>query len=199
MHYLTKIYKEIIMSLKKIFAVTTLTLASSAAIAGGVSYDYVQGGYVDYDEADGFNIELSKEFSNNWYGRIDYTDIEGDVDLGLVSFKASGDLMRINVGYKTAISSSTDFVAELGYEDLDGQMLGLANSDSGYNALVGLRGMASNNFELGGYVQYSDVLESTDITVEGRYHFDNNFSVAVEVGHDDESDEHYGVNFRYSF
>ncbi|NVK22824.1 MAG: hypothetical protein HWD86_09920 [Kangiellaceae bacterium] len=187
------------MSLKKIFAVTTLTLASSAAIAGGVSYDYVQGGYVDYDEADGFNIELSKEFSNNWYGRIDYTDIEGDVDLGLVSFKASGDLMRINVGYKTAISSSTDFVAELGYEDLDGQMLGLANSDSGYNALVGLRGMASNNFELGGYVQYSDVLESTDITVEGRYHFDNNFSVAVEVGHDDESDEHYGVNFRYSF
>jgi hypothetical protein len=59
--------------------------------------------------------------------------------------------------------------------------------------------MASQNFELGGYAQYSDVLESTDLTIEGRYHFNRNMSIGVEVGNDDELDNHYGANFRYSF
>ncbi len=176
------------MSLKKVFLATTLALTSGLALADNVSYDYLDLGYLDYDGADGLNFELSKEFDQNFYGRIDYTDLDGDFG---GDFKAT----RLNFGYKTEISSSVDFLAELGYEDID---VGFADDD-GFNARLGFRGMASKNFELGGYASYSDVLESTDLTVEGRYHFNNQFSVALEIGNDDELDEHYGVSLRYNF
>ncbi|NVJ66881.1 MAG: hypothetical protein HWE16_10350 [Gammaproteobacteria bacterium] len=176
------------MSLKKVFLATTLALTSGLALADNVSYDYLDIGYVDFDGADGFNFELSKEFDDNFYGRLDYTDLDGDFG---GDFKAT----RLNLGYKTALSSSVDFLAELGYEDID---LGFAD-DNGYNARVGLRGMATSNFELGGYATYSDVLETTDVTVEGRYHFNNQFSMALEVGNDEDLDEHYGVSFRFNF
>ncbi|WP_251359254.1 hypothetical protein [Kangiella sp. TOML190] len=178
------------MSLKKVFLATTLALSSSLVLADNVSYDYVDLGYQDYDGADGFAFELSKSFSADFYGRLDYTNLEADnsnIDI---------EFLRLNLGYKMPISSSTDFIAELGYEDIDVDFLG---DDDGFNARLGLRGMATRNFELGGFVSYSDVLESTDLTVEGRYHINNQFSVALEVGNDEELDEHYGVSFRYNF
>lgn len=181
------------MSLKKFLVTTTIALSSSLAVAAGPSYDYLQGGYIDYDGADGFNFELSKEFNENFYGRIDYSDLEAD------DFDADASITRFNLGYKTAVSSSTDFIAELGYEDVEANAFGLTGDDSGYNALIGFRGMATNNVELGAYVQYSDVLESTDVTLEARYNFTKQFSIGLEVGHDDEADEHFGVNFRYNF
>lgn len=176
------------MSLKKVFLATTLALSSGLALAGGASYDYLDLGYVDFDGADGYNFELSKEFNEHFYGRIDYMDLDGDL---------GGDYKntRLNLGYKSSLNANWDFIAELGYEDID---IGLADDD-GYNARLGFRGSVANNFELGAFASYSDVLESTDLTVEGRYHFDNQFSVALEVGNDEELDEHYGISFRYNF
>ncbi len=176
------------MSLKKVFLATTLALTSSLALADGVSYDYLDLGYIDFDGADGLNFELSSSFGNDFYGRIDYTDLDGDAG---GDFKAT----RLNLGYISSLSNNLDFIAELGYEDLDFGIL----DDNGFNARLGLRGMAAKNFELGGFVSYSDVLESTDVTVEGRYHFNNQFSMALEIGNDEELDEHYGVSFRYNF
>lgn len=184
----TNIHEEIIMSLKKTILATTLALTSGLSLAGNVSYDYAELGYLDYDGADGFNLELSTTLTNNFYGRLDYTDL--DVDLG-GEFKTT----RLNLGYASAISSNVDFIAELGYEDID---VGFAD-DNGFNARLGLRGMASSDFELGAFASYSDVLESTDFTVEGRYHFNKNFSMAIELGNDEELDEHYGVSLRYNF
>ncbi len=183
------------MSLKKIFLATTLALSSSLAAAGNVSYDYIDLGYLDYDSADGFNVEFSTEFSEDFYGRIDYSDLNADFD-GL-----DLSMTRLNFGYKTAFSSSTDFIAELGYEKIEsdlGSFLG-SSDDDGFNVRVGLRGMAAKNFELGGFVSYSDALESTDVTVEGRYHFTPAFSMALELGNDEEFDEHYGVSLRFNF
>lgn len=171
------------MTFKKLLVASAIALSGSVALAGGVDYDYAQTGYVDYDSENGFNIELSKEFAENWYGRIDYTDVN------------DADAVRLNLGFKTALSNSTDFVAEAGYEDWSAG----SYSESGYNALVGLRGMATDNLEFGAYAQYSEVIESTDLTVEGRYHFNDAFSVGVEIGNDDELEEHYGVNVRFSF
>lgn len=187
------LHKDTTMSFKKIFLATTLALTSSITLAGEVSYDYGQAGFLDYDGADGYSLELSTSFTENFYGRIDYSDLNAD------GFNGDASFTRLNLGYKTAISSSTDFIAELGYEDVDLDSGFTSGSDNGYNALVGFRGMATNDFELGGYLSYSDVLESTDLTVEGRYHFTPALSVAVEFGNDDELDEHYGVNLRFNF
>ncbi len=184
----TNIHEEIIMSLKKVFLATTLALSSGITLASGVSYDYLDVSLQEYDGADGYNFELSKSFSSNLYGRIEYTDLDGD-------FGGEFSATRLNLGYLASLNSSVDFIAELGYEDID---VGIAD-DNGFNARLGFRGMASNQLELGAFASYSDVLESTDITVEGRYHFTDQFSLALEIGNDDELDEHYGVSVRYSF
>lgn len=182
------------MSLKKSLLATAITLVSGTSLAGGLDYSYIQGGYIDYDGADGLNLELSIEFDKHWYGRIEHSDLDSN------NSSADGNLTRLNAGFKAPVSDTTDFIAELGFEDVDVDTgFGVNFNDDGYNALVGLRSMASSNLELGGFVQYSDVLESTDITAEARYHFSNNFSVAAEIGHDSEADEHFGINFRYSF
>lgn len=176
--------------LKKVFIATSIALSSSLAMADGVSYDYIQGGIQDYDDQfDGLEFEGSMSFNQNWYGKAEL--MKGETNVG----NADVDRIRLNVGFHTPINNSVDFVAEAGFEDYE---IG-GFDDSGFNALAGFRGMASQNFELGGYAQYSDVLESTDLIVEGRYHFNRNMSVGVEVGNDDELDNHYGANFRYSF
>ena len=176
------------MSLKKLFVATTIALSSGLAMANNVSYDYVQGGLIDYDNLDGVKFEFSKSFTDNIYGKINYSDLEtGSIDV---------NILRINAGFNMEITNSTDFVAELGYEDFDADF---GIDDSGYNFMAGFRSMFTNDLEVGVYASHSDVLESTDITVEGRYHFDRNMSVALEFGNDDELDEHIGLNFRYSF
>ncbi|WP_223668500.1 hypothetical protein [Kangiella shandongensis] len=178
------------MSFKKLFIATSIALSSSLAMANGVSYDYVQGSVQDYDNFDGVEFDGSMSFNQNWYGRAEV--LKGETD----HFDRDSDRYRINAGFHTPINNSVDFVAEAGYENIDQD---LDVDDSGFNALAGFRGMASQNIELGGYAQYSDVLESTDVTVEGRYHFNNKFSVGVEIGHDDELEDHIGANFRYNF
>ena len=176
------------MSLKKLFVATTIALSSGLAMANNVSYDYIQGGLIDYDNLDGVNFEFSKSFTDNFYGKIDYSDLEnGGFDVSI---------LRINAGFNMELTNNTDFVAELGYEDVDADF---GFDDNGYNIMAGIRSMFTNDLEVGAYVTQSDVLDSTDITVEGRYHFDRNMSVALEFGNDDELDEHIGVNFRYSF
>ncbi|MCW8856797.1 MAG: hypothetical protein OQJ95_05485 [Kangiella sp.] len=176
------------MSLKKLFVATTIALSSGLAMANNVSYDYVQGGLIDYDNLDGVNFEFSKSFTDNIYGKVDYSDLEnGGFDVSI---------LRLNAGFNMELTNNTDFVAELGYEDIDADF---GFDDSGYNMMAGIRSMFTNDLEVGAYVSHSDVLESTDITFEGRYHFDRNMSVALEIGNDDELDEHIGINFRYSF
>ncbi|WP_417445977.1 hypothetical protein [Kangiella sp.] len=176
------------MSLTKLFVATTIALSSGLAMANNVSYDYIQGGLIDYDNLDGVNFEFSKSFTDNIYGKIDYTDLDnGGFDVSI---------LRINAGFNMELTNNTDFVAELGYEDFDADF---GIDDSGYNIMAGVRSMFTNDLEVGAYVSRSDVLDSTDITVEGRYHFDRNMSVALEIGNDDELDEHIGINFRYSF
>lgn len=178
-------------TIKKLFVATSIALSSSLAMADGVSYDYIQGGIQDYDDQfDGVEFEGSMSFNQNWYGKAEI--LKGETD----NFDIDVDRIRLNVGFHTPINNIVDFVGEVGYEDYEADG---GFDDSGFNALAGLRGMAGQNFELGGYAQYSDVLESTDLILEGRYHFNRNMSVGVEIGNDDELDNHYGANFRYSF
>lgn len=174
-------------TLKKIAVIPLLLSASFAVNAGNLSYNYAEVGTTHYpDLFDGLEANVSIELADRWYVRLS-GQRESDNLVEKTAF---------NIGYKTSLNEVVDFVAEIGYEDYQ---ITSAIDDAGYNALVGLRTMASERLEFGLFTAYSDVLESTDIIIESRYHFSDSLSLALEVGNDSVITEHYGFNLRYSF
>ncbi|GAA4364848.1 outer membrane beta-barrel protein [Kangiella marina] len=195
------------MKLKLLAAVVAATFAGSAA-AKDVSYNNASIGWsqstFDVDggsdlDLDGISGGLSFDLANNWYLKLDATRQSGEesgVDLDM-------DLATVNLGFNTAMSANTDFIAELGYarSDVEASFGGVtASEDEGAaNALVGFRGMATDNFEWGASVQHMDFDDSmTFVNLEGRYHFTENFSLGLEGKF--ESDVNiYALEARFDF
>jgi len=110
-------------------------LSFGATAAEGVSWNYVEGGYVatdtDAGDADGFGLGGSAAIHPNFhlFGSFSNQEIEDtNVDF---------DQWRLGVGYNHAISPSVDLVTRLAYEKFD------AGNDldfDGYSAEVGVRG-----------------------------------------------------------
>ena len=129
---------------------------------------------------------------------IESVEVINDNNFSFTFYNYGGYIHEVNIPYLNREDITEDVL--LGYGDVDVSVDGFGSaSDSGYNARLGFRGMVSSNFEMGGYVSDSDVIELTDLTVEGRYHFNESFSMAIEIGNDEELEDHYGLNFRFNF
>ncbi|GAA4857607.1 Ax21 family protein [Luteimonas vadosa] len=139
--------------------VATAPLAATAA--EGVSYNYVQGGYVatngDGADADGFGVDGSFAVHPNFhvFGGYSNQEIDGtDFDF---------DQWRAGVGYNHQISPKADLLARVAYEKFDAgrDLFGDRIEADGYSAEVGVRGALAQHLEgyaLAGFEDYgSDV------------------------------------------
>jgi opacity protein-like surface antigen len=187
---------------KQILVGTALLIGAtgSALAAEGVSYSYLEGGYGYTDvagsagggHADELSIGGSAAFGENLFGfgHVSTWDYSG--------FKAT--YLALGVGFHAGISDSVDFVTGLSFELADPEGGG---SDTGFGLSAGLRGMATENLELSGEVEYTDFGGGADgmtFSVGGRYYFTETFAAGLDVSMDDEGDSTtIGLSLRYAF
>ncbi len=190
---------------KKLLVLALAGIFSSSVAASDISYDNFTIGWnkADIDvinfDTDGVGAGFSFGINDNWYAKLDTVRTSGD-ELGVdVDF----DFSTINFGYHSEVTSSTDFIAELGYvkaeTEVNAGFIGSSADDSGANLVLGFRGMATDNFEWGLNAQYLDLDDSsTFINLEGRYFFTDSFSLGLKGSF--ESDVNiYALTARFDF
>lgn len=192
-----------------------IALALAAALplsaqAGELKYSYIQFGYVNSNTSgenlDGYGLEGSVAFNEDWYGSATYRNIDGDfsgVDFGV-------DETTVNLGWRHAMSDKADFIAEVGYVNygVDVSGLGSGNID-GYRVGAGFRGFMGEKFEGQIKAHWTHLSESNlgstnDFGggISGTYHINDTWGItgsydSVQLSGD--SVDSWGLSVRASF
>ena len=140
---------------------------AAANAAEGISWNYVEGGYVSTDadggDADGFGLNGSVAVHPNFHVFGSY--MNQDIDHSNVDY----DQWRIGVGYNHEIARNADLVTRIAYEKSDfGRIGGQRIDPDGYSVEVGLRGGLTPNFEGTAMVGYEDYGSNYDSDFYGR-------------------------------
>jgi hypothetical protein len=191
---------------KVIVGSVMLALAPLAATAEDMSYSYVDVNWVSLDadilgesvSADGFGLNGSIAFAENFFGFVDYRTVEGDEQ----GFNFDIDQISVGLGGRYGISESADLVGRIGYTQADASVEGLGSDDvDGYLLSVGARGQLTESFELEGYLNYTDLGDNGDDTsfaVDARYFFTKQFAVDAGIETGDDVDV-WNVGVRFAF
>ena len=180
---------KIIKTMIRYGAIASLALAPAAVLADSPEYTYIEGAYVNIDidgidDGDGFGIGGSAEVGENIFIFANYATVG-------FSFGIDFDTIEAGIGYKSAISDTTDVNVSIAYvnAEVDAGVFG-SFDDDGYGLDVSLRSMVSNEFELNGGIAYVDFGGSggddTSFHVGGVYSFNDSFAVGgdISVGED---------------
>ncbi len=187
--------------LRSLGLISLLALAGPA-LADGFDYNYLEAGYYEIDlddsildvDGDGINIAGSFEVGQNMFVRAEYgtADLDFGVDL---------DELYIGLGVHTPIGDSADFFGVVNYVSVEASALGVSADDDGFGAIVGVRSMISESFELSGHVEYIDLSDSGDDTSfggSGWYYFSDTFAVGLTAEFSDDVNR-YGIGARLFF
>ncbi len=176
---------------------------AAPAMAEGLSYSYLQGGYqrVELDdsffdiEGDGFGIGGSFDFGNSVYAFAGYSVADFDFGIDL-------DELDVGIGYHVGVAENTDFVASIAYVRVEAEASGFGSvDDSGFGAAIGLRSMVTQRLELSGSLNYVDLDDSGDVTsICGAAWYDVSDVVAIgaNLGFGDDTTS-YGLGARFYF
>ncbi|MBK6333366.1 MAG: Ax21 family protein [Thermomonas sp.] len=139
-------------SLIALALLAALPFAASAQDANsGLSYNYVQGGYVatntDGGDADGWALggSVAVHLNVHLFGNYTSQNVDG--------VNADFDQWRFGVGYNKSFSPKADFVANVAYEQYDA---GSGLDFDGYSIEAGVRGVLAPKFEGYALLGYED-------------------------------------------
>jgi len=174
--------------MKKQFALAiALAAASFGALAGELSYNYIEGGYVRTDinnlgDGDGFavngSVALGEQF--HLFGGYSMQDAsESGVNIDL-------DAFRIGAGWNHALGDRVDFIARAAYEhsEADASVAGFGSIDGetdGYSIEAGFRGLTSLDGDIEGWI-LGGFADTNDVDVGG---------VSLQID-EEEDDQFYG-------
>ncbi len=169
-----------------------LLVAAVPAVAGDLSYNYIEAGYqrIEIDDVagidvdgDGFGIGGSFEIGDDWFVRAGYSTADFDFGIDL-------DQTVLGVGYHADISPNTDVFATVNYVRAEVSASGFGSvDDDGFGISVGVRGMLTEQVELTGslgYVDLDDSGDSTTVAAAGFYNFTDMFSAGIAIEVDDD-------------
>jgi Ax21 family sulfation-dependent quorum factor len=157
----------------------------SSPLAGGaaeLNYNFVEGGYSRLDpdgsgaEADGFGLNGSVSIGQSLFLYGGWSSNEIDAASGDV------DVQRVGLGWRNALSDSTDLVINANYLkfDVDVGGLGLGFDAEGYEAEVGVRHAFGERLEgqaALGYVDGGDFNGSVYGKLSGQFKFNQRWGV----------------------
>lgn len=181
----------------------SVALLALPAFAGDISYNYVEFGYqkIDIDDivpgvdidGDGFGIGGSFEVGESWFVAAGYS--QADLDFGV-----DLDQLGIGVGWYTTMSNNTDFYALVQYVEAEVSVSGFGSADEdGFGAAIGVRGMVTDNVEIGGSIGYIDLGDAGDGTSFGAhvlYNFTENFAAGLLLDIEEDATS-YGAGVRF--
>lgn len=175
-----------------------LAVAPMAVSAASPSYNYVDVGYVSADldngpSLDGYGLEGSFAINENFHVVAGYAEVS----------KSPFTLTTgsVSLGYNYAMTSTTDLVARAGWVNGRVKVSGFGSeSDNGWGAQAGVRSMLSEQFELNGFVNYVDIFDDSDTSLEvgGVYHFTEVVGLGASVDFADDVTTWF-VGLRLSF
>ncbi len=172
------------------FVAAALVALPAAAFADGLSYNYVEAGYVTGDadgtDFDGFRVKISGKVADAFYLFGSYGALETDTSPAVES-----DTITAGLGWRHALGKATDFTAEAAFVNADVEVSGFgSDDDSGYGLGVGIRHLITSQFEVGGNVDYVDIFEddTTTFTVSGLFHVTPALSAGISYSTDDDVD-----------
>jgi Ax21 family sulfation-dependent quorum factor len=173
-------------------------LPFAASAADGVSYTYVEGGYMATNpdngpDADGWAINGSGAIAPNFHVFGSYSNQE--IDGTNVDF----DQWRLGLGYNHELNSKIDLLTRVAYEKLDAG----SNADfDGWSVEAGVRGAFAPNFEgyaLAGYEDYDHGIDGDFYgRVGAQVKFNPTWGISGDVKFTDD-DTQYFVGPRISF
>lgn len=188
---------------KTLTALALLTaLPFAASAADGVSYNYVDAGYVktesDGGNADGWGLKGSFAVAPNFHVFGDYNRQEIDhtnIDV---------DQWRVGVGYNKEVGQNIDLLTRIAYNKFDA---GHGADWDGYSAEAGIRGKVNPVLE--GYVLagYEDYTKKHGVNPDGEFYgrvgvlgkFNANWGVTGEVKLGKGGTREWYVGPRYSW
>ena len=190
---------------KSLLALTLLAaLPFAASAAEGLSYNYVEGGYVatnaDGGDADGWGINGSGALSDNFHIFGGYTFQKTD-DQNIGGFRFDGvdvDQWRVGLGYNHPIAANTDLLARVAYENYKVEDF---DSEDAYSAEVGVRSAFTPNFEgyaLAGYEDGDQFDGDFYGRVGAQVKFNQSWGITGDVKFSD-GDTQYFVGPRLTF
>ncbi len=169
-----------------------LLVAAAPAIAGDLSYNYIEAGFqrIEFDDVagvdvdgDGFGIGGSFELNDDWFIRAGYSTADLDFGIDL-------DQTILGIGYRADISPATDVFATVSYVRADVSATGFGSfDDDGFGISVGVRGMLTDKVELSGSIGYIDLDEGgdgTSVSAGGLYNFTDMFAAGVGIEVDED-------------
>lgn len=140
---------------RTLLALTLLAAAPFAASAAeGLSYNYVQGGYIatnnndSVPDADGWGLNGSVAVGQSFNILGGYNTQEID------NTNFNVDEWKLGVGYHYGLTDKTDLVTSVAYQKLNPD---IGSNLNGYSAEVGVRGAIAPKFEgyaMAGYEDY---------------------------------------------
>jgi hypothetical protein len=153
-------------------------------------FDVAGGGDLD---GDGFTLSGSIELTEDWHAFAAYGNADLDFGIDL-------DSWMIGAGYRYPLRDDTDIYGRLLFVNLEADIPGPGDpDDDGLGLQARLRHRVNDDFEVEGGIQYLNIDDSdTSLQAEGRYYFQENFSVGVGLTFGGDSDG-IGVSARLSF
>lgn len=154
-------------------------LPFAASAADGISYNYVQGGYVatntDSGDADGWGLAGSAALSQNFhvFGNFANQDLK--------DANADFDQWRVGVGYNHQVSQRMDLVTRVAYEKFDA---GNGLDADGYSVEAGVRGAMTpmlEGYALAGYEDGNDYDGDFYGKLGAQVKFNQRWGVAADV------------------
>ena len=185
---------------RTLLALTLLAaLPFAASAAEGVSYNYVEGGYIGTNaddlgiDADGWAVGGSAAIAENFhlFGNFDSQEIDDFNDADI-------DHWRAGVGYNHEISPKVDLLTRVAYEHYD--LTGVDSGD-GYSVEAGVRGALTKNLEgyaLAGYEDGDDLDGDYYGRLGAQVKFNQTWGITGDVKFAD-GDTQYFVGPRISF
>ena len=151
----------------------------AASAADGISYTYVEGGYVatntDTGDADGWGLKGSAALTPNFHLFGDFAN--QDLENSSVDF----DQWRVGVGYNQQISRNADVVTRIAYEKFDA---GAGLDFDGYSVEAGVRGSLAPSIEgyaMAGYEDGDEYEGDFYGRLGAQWKFNPNWGVATDV------------------
>ena len=177
------------MKFLSLVSVSSIALAGmiSTAQASDFSYNYIEGGYSNYniEEVDSaFGVAGSYGVTENInvigsYSKANF-DTNSSVDASLNQF-------AVGVGYHTPIAPQTDILADISYVNMEVEAsqggISVSGSEGGYGLGVGVRHKLTDSIEGNARVSYMSIDDESDtaVSVGGRYNINEAMSAGVDL------------------
>lgn len=185
--------------MKKLIAASLIASMSALPVfAGSPSFNFVEGGYLDFEDGDGIELRGNYELNSNFFLNADFQTTSADDGLSSIDT----DYLLFGAGYKMALNETTSGYAMLNYVDLSADsFLGTLNDD-GYQLAVGVRSQVTDATQVYGEIAANDLSllgGRTELNIGVRQKFSNDFGGYVEYKRDDFGGDGFSLGLTLDF